>query len=68
MKERRSALPADRNNEPEEISTQSEGSLTSDAEEIEQQAKNSRQPESGENLLPPKKLEEAGESHGEEKI
>lgn len=44
-------LPTHVRNQPEEISTQSEGSLTSEAGVIEQQAKNARQPERGENLL-----------------
>ena len=44
-------LPVDTKGASEEISTQSEGSLTSEAIEIEEQAKNSRQLESGENLL-----------------
>ena len=44
---RRAKPPKQSQDKSEKISTQSEGSLASDADEIEAQAKNSRQPESG---------------------
>ncbi|WP_210417792.1 mechanosensitive ion channel family protein [Bythopirellula goksoeyrii] len=50
-RDRKVSPSTDERDQPERTTTQSEGSLTSEAEEIEQQAKNSRLPESGENLL-----------------